>query len=273
MSAPQQLQFELRWRRRDSRWVNHRTPFDPSRFDVAPILGDSEARAFVEAHHYSGSYPAARWRHGLYERGQLVGVAVYSHPVNDKTLTSVFPGAASDSVELGRLILLDWVGFNAESWFVRRTLGLLKQEGIRGVVSHSDPMPRVRTTDGQMVMPGHVGTVYQALGARYLGMATGRTIHLLPDATVFSARAAQKVRKLERGWRAAVAQLQAHGAPAFGLELEHDVKARLAWLAEALKVAQRVRHPGNHRYAWSLQGRTWAFCGPDQRYPKKVGAP
>ena len=262
-------QLELRWRERSSRWVNHRQAFDPKRFDVVELTSDAEARAFIEAHHYSGSYPAARWRFGLMEAGALVGCAVFSHPASDKVLTNVFPGEATDSVELGRLVLLDAVGFNAESWFTRRCLDKLKLQGVRGVVSFSDPVQRVRA-DGVVIMPGHVGTVYQALGARYLGRSTPRTLYLLPDATVFSARAAQKVRALERGWRYAVEQLHAAGADTFGPEQESSLKARLAWLAEALKLTRRVRHPGNHRYAWALQRRVWAAMPEAQAYPRRA---
>src|SRR5262249_3474031 len=132
------------------------------------IADDTTARGFVETHHYSASYPAARWRFGLYCHGRLVGAAVFSHPSNDRTLTAVFPGKPTDSVELGRLVLLDEVPGNGESWFVARCFEQLKADGILGVVSFSDPMPRARV-DGPVVMPGHVGTVYQALSAAYLG--------------------------------------------------------------------------------------------------------
>lgn len=99
----------------EQRWLEGRTSFvpptdrfDPRAFDVAPIDGDAEARAFILAHHYSGTYPAARRRHGLYMRGELVGVAVFSHPCNDAVLTKVFPGPATDSIELriGQFVFL-----------------------------------------------------------------------------------------------------------------------------------------------------------------------
>lgn len=271
MSPP--VQLELRWQQRANRWVSHRQPFDPKRFDVVELKGDTEARAFVEAHHYAATYPAARWRFGLMEGADLVGACVFSHPCSDKVLTNVFPGRAADSVELGRLVLLDKVGFNGESWFVRRCLDQLKQQGVRGVVSFSDPVQRVRA-DGVVIMPGHVGTVYQALGARYLGRSTPQTLHILPDTTTFSARAAAKVRQLDRGWRYAVDQLLAAGADPFGPELEADQQGRVDWLKRALvKVTRTTRHPGNHRYAWALQPKVVSFHGPDWPYPKKAVAP
>ena len=53
------------------------------------IDADTTPRAFIEQHHYAGTYPAARERFGLYRRGELVGCAVFSHPTNDKVLSNV----------------------------------------------------------------------------------------------------------------------------------------------------------------------------------------
>ncbi len=53
-------------------------------------LDNTLAKHFVERHHYSGSYAAARFRFGLYRRAQLVGVAIFSHSTNNKTLTDLF---------------------------------------------------------------------------------------------------------------------------------------------------------------------------------------
>src|ERR1051326_1537501 len=104
-----------RWR--DGRHTFTRAPIVKSEFDVLSIDSDTEASAFVERHHYSRSYPAARERFGFYRRGELVGVAVFSHPTNEKTLTNTFAGVeATDSIELGRLVLLDEVGANGESY-------------------------------------------------------------------------------------------------------------------------------------------------------------
>jgi hypothetical protein len=68
----------------------------------------------------------------------------------------------------------------------------------------------------------------------------------LPDGATFSARAAQKIRRQERGWRYAVEQLVAAGASAPTGELG-------TWLKTALTALATVRHPGNHRYAWAFR--------------------
>ena len=70
------------------RWTSRRTSyrpkgelFDPRAFKGAPTGDDTAARTFVQEHHYSASYPVARFRFGLYSRlGELVGVAVFSVP-------------------------------------------------------------------------------------------------------------------------------------------------------------------------------------------------
>src|SRR5438552_2785809 len=185
------LLFNQRWR---LGFASYRPPDEPIRtaeYDVTELSEDTAAKAFVREQHYSGSYPAARWRFGLFRRGVLQGVAVFSHPCNDRVLTSVFPGRATDSVELGRFVLLDEVPGNGESWMLGRCFRLLRREGLAGVVAFSDPCRRLNR-DGVPVFGGHVGTIYQAHNGVYLGRGTPRTLTLLPDGSVLSDRAPQK---------------------------------------------------------------------------------
>jgi hypothetical protein len=134
----------------NQRWTSGRSSYRPDGetirtgdYHVAEIETDTEARNFLRAHHYAGTYPAARRRFGLYRRrGRLEGVAVFSHPVNDATLTNVFPVAAADALEFGRFALRESVAGNGESWFLGRCFRELKGEGFFGVVSFSDPVPR-----------------------------------------------------------------------------------------------------------------------------------
>jgi hypothetical protein len=222
----------------------------------------------VLAHHYAGTYPAARWRFGLYRGAELVGVAVFSHPCNEAVITSALPvTAATDGVELGRFVLLDDVPGNGESWFLGQCYRALRGR-VAGVVSFSDPLPR-RRLDGGVLTPGHVGTIYQAHNGVYLGRGTARTLRLLPDGRTFSARAASKIRRLERGWRYAVEQLVAAGAPPLEDPSRDEAARWLAWWLPAL--TRTVRHPGNHRYAWSFALRRLVSLAP---YPKRRdGAP
>jgi hypothetical protein len=251
-----------RWRSRRDSYRPAGEPIATRLHEVAAIADDNGPKAFVTRHHYSGTYPAARWRFGLYRSGELVGVAVFSHPCNNRTLTSVFPGPATDSVELGRFVLLDLVEANGETWFLARCFELLKREVV-GVLSFSDPLPRTRV-DGGVVTPGHVGTIYQAMNARYLGRARADTLRLLPDGRCFSNRAAAKIRARERGWRYSAEQLVRAGAG----PVEGEPGAWLrTWLP---RVTRTLRHPGNHRYAWPLDRILRRQFATSQPYPKRL---
>lgn len=250
-----------RWRsRRDS----YRPPEEPIRtreYEVAELVGDKLAKAFVLEHHYERSYPSARFRYGLFHRGDLVGVAVYSVGTNDQTLKRVF-GDARGSVELGRFVLLDEVPGNGETWFLARTFEDLKKKGLRGVLSMSDPVPRT-DSEGREVFPGHIGTIYQAHNALYLGRAKARTVRLLPDGRVFSERTLQKIRAREHGWKYGVQILVGYGAEEPTGDLREWVDL---WLP---RLSRPLWHPGKYRYAWHLASRRQHVLVPN--YPKRKG--
>ena len=113
---------------------------------------------------------------------------------------------------------------------------------------------------------GHLGTIYQAHNGVYLGRGTRRTLKLLPDGSVFSDRAASKIRKRERGWAYAVEQLVAAGA-----EEPCDSTDLAAWLRlELTRVTRRLRHPGNHKYAWGLSRKVRRALPDSGAYPKAL---
>ena len=252
----------VRWHAGRASWRPAAELFEAAAFEVATIDSDTTARAFVVPAHYSHSYPAARRRFGLYtRRGALVGCAVFSAPTQASVLR---PWSMADAVELGRLVLLDEVPGNAESWFVARCFEQLRRE-FAGVVSFSDPEPR--TDAAGVTFVGHIGTVYQALGATYTGRGAEKTQRIFADGTEFPNRAASKLRQLERGHRAVVEALVAHGAeaPSRGADLH-------AWMrAELARLTRTHRHRGNHRYAWGLTPaarRDLARSTPALTYPK-----
>ncbi len=241
-------------------------------YTVEPIGDDTTARAFVLAHHYSGSYVAARRRFGLYHRGELVGVAVYSNPAALAVLTCVLPelNPRCESVELGRFVLLDEVPGNAESWFLARCHEQLLAGGVAGIVSFSDPVPR-RLPSGELVSPGHVGTIYQATNAVYTGKSDRRTLWVLPDGTIFNGQALQKIRQRKQGHVYAERQLIRWGARP--MRAGEDPKV---WLREARTACgvTTFRHPGCHRYVFALGRNDRArkqvrIALPAQPYPKK----
>lgn len=255
--------WNQRWRDRRGSYRPAGETIQTALYEVATIPGDAVAKAFVTGHHYSGTYPAARFRFGLYRRAELLGVAVFSHPTNDAVLTSVFPCEAIEAVELGRLVLLDEVPGNGETWFIARCFEHLRGKGLRGVLSFSDPAPRTAAS-GEVVFPGHIGTIYQAHNAVYLGRREDlRTVYLLPDGSVFSDRAAQKIRSLDRGCEYAAAQLERAGADPF------DRSNPRAWLSRAMvRVTRTVRRQGNHKYAWALDKAMARRIPKGLPYPK-----
>lgn len=255
-----------RWEDGCARWRPAGEVIQVSDYEVVAMAGkDPAAVEFVERHHYSHSFPSGRFSFGLHTRGRLVGVAVFSHPTNDKTLTNVFPCPALEAVELGRFVLLDEVPGNGETWMLGRCFDMLKKAGVRGVVSFSDPLPR-RSSDGRIVLPGHVGTIYAAHNGVYMGRATSRTLRLLPDGTVFNDRTVQKIRAMERGWEGAVETLRGYGA---GPLLEDSREWLRQWLP---RVTRPLRHLGNHRYAWALDRRLRRALPTSMPYPKVADA-
>ena len=159
------------------------------------------------------------------------------------------------SLELSRLILLDCVPANAESWFVARALSHAAQKHhLRGVVMYSDPNQRI--TPAGKLMPGHLGIVYQSLSSRYVGTSKPRFENHLPDSTVLPERAESKVRNLEQGAYGTVRRLTALGAPDPGDLARMAPESRAAWLDDALAAVgtRRVKREGKHRYLLCVGG-------------------
>lgn len=248
-----------RWHGRRHSWRHVRDGGFDARNYTVDVIPQETSRQFVLSHHYARSYPAAKVQMGLYgisgSQKKLTGVAVFGVPVSQAVLTKPLPDLRpyTQSLECSRFVLLDEAPGNSESWFLARCFDALLADGVRGIVSFADPLPR-RTASGQLVMPGHVGTIYAATNAVYTGRATARTVKVLPDGTVFHDRTAQKIRHLEQGHQYAAAQLIALGAPR-----PRPGGSPSLWLREALVAvgARSIRHRGAHRYVFRL-GRTRA---------------
>jgi hypothetical protein len=212
----------------------------------------------VETHHYLGSWPSVSHAYKLVDLdspqpgGHLVGVLTLGVPTNDRVLTGPFPWLTANrqSLELNRFVLLDEVPANAESFCIAAALRQAADlHGVRAVIAHSDPMPRLRRTpegEQQTLLAGHFGTIYRASNMAYLGRTARRRIWVLPDGRTLHGRTLAKIRKGERGAAAAEQFLVARGA-----------RPRLAgepapeWLVEAREAvgAVTIDHPGNYRYA------------------------
>jgi hypothetical protein len=116
------------------------------------------------------------------------------------------------------------------------------------------------------VFGGHVGPIYQAHNGLDLGRGTPRTLTLLPDGSVLSDRAQQKVRSAERGVAYAVRRLVVCGAVP---PVSYEPALLRPWLQEwRTRLCRLVRHRGNHKYAWALSRRVQLPRGLP--YPKQV---
>jgi hypothetical protein len=252
-----------RWNGRQEFYRPAWEPIVTSDFEVASIDTDNVAKTFVLEHHYSGSYVAAIERFGLYRGAELQGVAVFSSPQNPYAL-DVLPDGRVSGIELGRFILLDRVPANGETWFLARCLDQLRKAGYTGVISFSGPVARP-DVNGVLVFPGHIGTIYQASNATYLGSTKPERKRLLADGTVFPNRTLAKIRDREKGWRYGVERLVSYGAEGLG-----EFEDPRAWLARWLPVLTRpMSHSGNMKYAWDLQRRgSRARLPPSKPFPK-----
>ena len=254
---------EQRWCNGRHSWVRRSDGgFNPDLYEVHPI-SDPVAKSYVERMHYSRSYVAASRRYGMFIRTpdgpDLVGVAVFAIPAQARVLTNVFPELRPyvESLELARFVLegqrLHAAGpsapagrapANSESWFLRECYRFLAGDGIAGVVSFADPVPRV--VRGKTLFVGHVGTIYQSSNAVLTGRSTPRYLTVLPDGTSLSDRVLQKVRGQEVGHRYVERRLYALGARVLRAGMNPA-----GWLLDALGDvrAVRLRHQGNLRYA------------------------
>lgn len=262
-----------RWRDRRCRWVPGVSEIDSKALSVDVIDTRRQAAPFVKGHHYAGSMPVTRLSVGLFANGrggrsELVGVCVFAHPVNNasipKTAGLANPRAACD---LGRLVILDSPGANAESFMVSRAFRLLRREKpeILSVISYADPVRRT-DADGRVFMPGHVGGLYAVMASRYVGRSSPRTDLIMPDGRPISSRAISKIRNAECGQRYAVDELVRAGArtPRIGED-------RIDWLTDLERTGflRRQRHPGCHAYLFPLTkaARIAARKVPSLPYP------
>lgn len=248
---------EQRWHRKHQAWTTPRQLFDHTRAEVTPIP-EQLARSFILTHHYATSYPAARARYGLWQRkhrhapAQLVGVAVFSQPMQSRCAGAYFEGATQRQVvELGRFCLLDSAEFNAESWFLGRAFAQLRKDKpeVVGVLSYSDPVPR-QLPSGGTIQPGHIGTIYQAHNGRHVGRSSPRTLIRTRGWHVVSSRTLSKLRQDDRGAAGAYEQLRRLGAPR-----RNPGESGAAYVTRALASSTfiRTRHPGNLAYTWALR--------------------
>jgi len=139
------------------------------RYQVRWIEGKL-GKPFVKQYHYSKGISIGARCYGLFFNGELVGVCAFNTPCSENVRASVLGKEYKSHItELHRLVLLDEVPKNAESFFISRALKLLKKDKpyYWAVLSFAD---------GSC---GHLGIIYQATNAIYSGMTKGRATFYL----------------------------------------------------------------------------------------------
>jgi hypothetical protein len=256
-----------RWRQRRDSYRPAGEVIDTSKYGVEAIDEDL-AKRFVREHHYSGSFPAARMSFGLFRGIRIVGVMVFSQPGNNASIPAY--STAEDGAELGRLVLLDDVPGNGESWFLGHCFRWLREKRPTwgAIHSYSDPVPRT-TVDGFIVKPGHVGTIYQAFNGVYVGRARAENLILDNDGRVINRRTLTKLKNDERGAGYAYEILLKAGAPP-----RRPFEDGPTYVARAIAEGpfRRSKHPGNHTYCWPLR-RNVQLKKKKLPYPKMEAQP
>lgn len=136
------------------------------------LIEKNIAKDLIIKNHYSHKWTSCRYAIGLFDpsiknndlfdKGKLIGVAVYGFPVGRQTVKSITPNLENNEVlELTRLWLEDDAPKNSESYFLGKTFDWLrKNTDVKVLISYSDPMQ------------DHLGIIYQATNWLYQGNNT-----------------------------------------------------------------------------------------------------
>lgn len=158
-------------------------------------ISSKAGKEFIKEHHYSHGCHNGPMCYGLFDNNTLVGVCAFATPCSENVRSSVFGVEMKHTVtELHRLVLLDAIPKNAESWFIVRALKLLKTDKpqYRAVISFAD------STEG------HIGTIYQATNALYCGTSGSATFYRDTDGVLRHPRQngvnISKDKATEMGW-------------------------------------------------------------------------
>lgn len=111
---------------------------------------------FCAVWHYSKGCPAGKAYFGLFYNSDIIGIICYGEPAmrNQKRCYGA-------DIELRRLCCIDLTPKNTESYFIGRTLKIIKKMGFRRCLSLADPNH------------GHIGTIYRASNFTYMGRELG----------------------------------------------------------------------------------------------------
>jgi len=158
--------------------------FNPEQYKVK-LIPNNRAIELIVKHHYTHKCPSIKYSFGMFYGHRLVGACTYGTTFKNNVKGICGDEYADNVLELTRLVLLDFVEHNAESWFISKTLTYLRQ--------HTDTKILISYADSAF---GHNGTIYQATNWIY----SGKSVHnhyRLEDGTIVHSRSTYDHKKGE----------------------------------------------------------------------------
>lgn len=150
--------------------------FKKKNYIIKPI-DKAVAYDFVKQHHYLGDAKFfSKFAYGLFgiKSGDMYGVTTFSNPQGNVALKGWFglPNSNQTVLELSRLCVLpQFNGTNATSFLLSTSIRLLKNEGIKAVITLAD--------DSR-----HAGSIYQVCNFKYYGLSNKKTDFFTSDGKV-----------------------------------------------------------------------------------------
>lgn len=124
-------------------------------------VSNSATYPFLIERHYAKRIPSLSHCFGLFRNNELIGVVTYGTPPSAPQRTGLLgPDMAGVVLELNRLCL-KYNRKNEASFLVSQSLKMIPRPSA--IISYAD------------TAQGHIGTVYQATNALYLGLSAKRT--------------------------------------------------------------------------------------------------
>lgn len=144
--------------------------FSPKRLEIK-VIPSKVARKYIKRHHYMGTFPNAAVSFGIFDGRKLSGVIAYGYSTaTEQKIKKIVPNIKEgEYIEMQRMHLLDTLGMNAESYALGVTLRMLKDKGVRAVVTHAGGCKL------------DCGIVYQASNWLYFGKEECRDFYKTKD--------------------------------------------------------------------------------------------
>jgi len=281
LPLPLPLPPAQRWR---NGYDSYRRPGEeiPTRDYAVERITSTIAGRLIAEHHYLRTMPYTIASWGLFYTpglapAQLVGTLVLGVPINRKAAEKLI-GPDRATADISRLLLVDSVPYNGESWFTAQVFRQIATDpelrSLELITSYSDPTVRMTTT-GHIVKRGHLGGVYQTLSAIYTGRTRRAKVYVATKTgDILNSRSLSKIANEREGIDAAIKRLVTMGAPA---RLTHETGR--AYLTRALTEGpfHKAVHPGNHRYFFPQTRHARRALEPydltPALYPKAAYAP